>query len=183
MSAFVGGCFQMVPGAGDRLDAFTWQLTKAAGVEDIWLAFSHAIPQPRALIQSLLGVEGRLKKDLPELPFSALPSPLADSAEGFFAAPPRPASLEEARRARFQAGRRFLEGFGRVLETAFATGEIIRVDVVITALQRTPGDGDFASTADRLAELVMDRWMAIGDRLPSLSVQVRPPPPALVPGV
>lgn len=169
------------PGAGSTPS--TWRLTKVAAVEDIWLAFSHAIPQPRALVHSLLGVEGRLKKDLPEPPFSALPSPLADSAEAFFSSPPGPAGREEARRARFQAGRRFLEGLGRVLGTGFATGEIIRVDVVITALQRTNGDGDFATTADRLAELVMGRWMATGDRLPSLSVEVRPPPPTLVPGV
>ena len=181
MKIFVGGCFQLMPGAAERIEPFTWRLAKVAGVEDIWLAFSHAIPQPRVLVRTLLGVECQLAKDLPELPFAVLPSPLALSADGLFAPPPGVRGGEEARRARFRRGRALFEGLARVLDAGFATGEISRVDIVITSLQRTDGDGDFGTTADRLAELVMARWIATGDSLPSLSVQVRPPPPVLVP--
>lgn len=181
MKTFVGGCLQLMPGTAERLEPFTWRLAKVAAVEDIWLAFSHAIPQPRELVRTLLGVQCRLAKDLPELPFAALPSPLADSADGFLAPPPGPLSRDAARRARFRRGRAFFEGLGRVLDAGFATGEISRADIVITSLQRTERDGDFGTTADRFAEVVMARWIANGDQLPSLSVQVRPPPPVLVP--
>ena len=77
------------------------------------------------------------------------------------------------------ANARLRKAGGRTLASAGAVAQ--NADIVITSLQRTDGDGDFGTTADRLAELVMARWIATGDSLPSLSVQVRPPPPVLVP--